>query len=148
MSKLFITVGLPASGKSTYSKKWVEESPKTRVRVNRDDIRRMLGPYWIPTREGLVTLIENTIIVDALESGFDVIVYATNFKGTDRFHQIITEAGIWDYMDLNEPISTIQFTNVSVEECISRDSKRDPKEQVGKEVIINMAKKYLNYKDE
>jgi predicted kinase len=57
MSKLFITVGLPASGKSTYSKKWVEESPKTRVRVNRDDIRRMLGPYWIPTRESLVTLI-------------------------------------------------------------------------------------------
>ena len=148
MSKLFITVGLPASGKSTYSKKWVEESPKTRVRVNRDDIRRMLGPYWIPTRESLVTLIEDSTIIYSLQSNYDVIVDATNFKGTDRFHKIITKAGIWYCMDYREPISIVDFKHISVEECISRDSKRDPKEQVGKEVIINMAKKYLNYKDE
>jgi predicted kinase len=49
MQQLIICVGLPASGKSTFSKSWVLEDPKTRVRVCRDDIRRMLGLYWVPT---------------------------------------------------------------------------------------------------
>lgn len=45
MSKLIITRGLPASGKSTWAKQWVLEDPEHRVRINQDDIRLMLGKY-------------------------------------------------------------------------------------------------------
>ena len=41
MSKLIITRGLPASGKSTWAKQWVLEDPEHRVRINQDDIRLM-----------------------------------------------------------------------------------------------------------
>ena len=43
MSHLIITRGLPASGKSTFAAQWVEESPDTRVEVNRDFMRTTLG---------------------------------------------------------------------------------------------------------
>ena len=47
MQELLYCVGLPASGKSTFSRKWVNKSPKTRIRVNRDDIRRLfLSVSW------------------------------------------------------------------------------------------------------
>ena len=36
---LFITRGVPASGKSTFAMRWVAEKPDSRSRVNRDDIR-------------------------------------------------------------------------------------------------------------
>ena len=67
MIEILYTVGLPASGKTTYARQWVQEDPKHRVRINRDDIRRMLGPYWIPTREDLVTDIEWSCIVDCVK---------------------------------------------------------------------------------
>lgn len=54
MSKLIITRGLPASGKSTWAKQWVLEDPEHRVRINQDDIRLMLGKYWVPKRESLL----------------------------------------------------------------------------------------------
>ena len=44
MPKLILTRGIPASGKSTWAKAWVQEDPQRRVRVNRDDLRRMLEP--------------------------------------------------------------------------------------------------------
>ena len=39
MSKLIITRGLPASGKSTWAKQWVLEDTENRVRINQDDIK-------------------------------------------------------------------------------------------------------------
>lgn len=47
--------GLPASGKSTWAKQWVLEDPEHRVRINQDDIRLMLGKYWVPKRASCTT---------------------------------------------------------------------------------------------
>ncbi len=134
MQQLIITIGLPASGKTTFARQWVEEDPKNRVRVNRDDIRRQLGPYWIPTRENLVTEIEEQMVKSSLKLNFSVILDATNFR-YDK----------WEGSFLNNGIKPEikDFTNVSLEECIARDAFRDKKEQVGEEVIRNMYNKYL-----
>jgi predicted kinase len=43
MGKLILTRGVPASGKSTWAKAWVEEDPLNRVRVNRDNLRWTLS---------------------------------------------------------------------------------------------------------
>lgn len=136
MSKqqLVICKGLPASGKSTWAKAWVLESPKTRIRVNRDDIRRQLGPYWVPTREDLVTKIENFMVHEAISNGFSVIVDATNFKDHKWYSSKINNGLTPEIKD---------FTDVPLEECIRRDSLRSKEEQVGKEVILGMYNKYL-----
>ena len=54
MPKIILTRGIQCSGKSTWTKKWVEEDPTHRVRWNNDDFRGMMGPYWIPEREELI----------------------------------------------------------------------------------------------
>ena len=44
MSKLILTVGIPGSGKSTWSQQYIRENPNT-VRVNSDRLREMLFAY-------------------------------------------------------------------------------------------------------
>lgn len=61
MSKLIICRGIPASGKTF----WAEH----RVRINQDDIRLMLGKYWV---EELVQHIQKEALIEALERGYDI----------------------------------------------------------------------------
>lgn len=48
---LIITRGLPASGKSTFARAWVEEDPGNRVEINRDSTRKFLGIRHIGTED-------------------------------------------------------------------------------------------------
>lgn len=48
--KVIVLQGLQGSGKSTFAKVWANELPTSRVRVCRDDIRNMLGKYWVPLK--------------------------------------------------------------------------------------------------
>ena len=41
MITLLLTRGLPASGKTTFARAWVAESPTDRARINRDDLRNV-----------------------------------------------------------------------------------------------------------
>lgn len=141
MNKLIVCRGLPASGKTTWSRQWVNESPKERVRVNRDDIRNMLGPYWVPQREDLVTHIENKCLIEAITDGFNVVLDSTNLRGIERFLNLENYDGIT--LRNVESIDFIKkdFTDVPIDVCIQRDAQRD-EGHVGEEVIRNMANKY------
>lgn len=138
--RIKITKGLPASGKTTWAKQWAEEKPDDRVRVNRDDIRKMFGKYWVPRRERLVTAIENECILHALSKGFEVVVDATNLKGTQRFHDLFEREGFSEV----EIEVVDHFLEVSLKTCIQRDQQREGDDHVGKETIIRMYNKYLN----
>lgn len=124
MNKLVLTRGIPGSGKSTWAKAWVDLAPKDRIRVNRDDIRSMLGPYWIPTREDLVTRIENMMVQSAIGQGYSVVVDATNFSKTDRFVNMLPSSYQVEIKD---------FTDVPLELCLERDKTRE--NPVGEDVI-------------
>lgn len=79
--KLIIMQGIPGSGKSYKARQLLKKDNEHRtVIVNRDDIRSMLGDYWIPSREGLVTIIEDNMIKSSLTKGYSVIVDATNLN--------------------------------------------------------------------
>ena len=137
MSKLIITRGLPASGKSTWAKKWVLEDPEHRVRINQDDIRLMLGKYWVPSREKLVQEIQFNAIIEALNREFDVVIDNTNLnnKVLDQFNRLIKT--FEDY-----EIEYKDFFDTPLSVCIERDKNRDL--QVTEKVIRSF---YNNYKD-
>lgn len=137
MSKLIITRGLPASGKSTWAKQWVLEDPEHRVRINQDDIRLMLGKYWVPSREKLVQEIQFDAIIEALSREFDVVIDNTNLnnKVLDQFNRLIKT--FEDY-----EIEYKDFFDTPLSVCIERDKNRDL--QVTEKVIRSF---YNNYKD-
>lgn len=137
MSKLIITRGLPASGKSTWAKQWVLEDPEHRVRINQDDIRLMLGKYWVPSREKLVQEIQFDAVVEALSKEFDVVIDNTNLnnKVLDQFNRLIKT--FEDY-----EIEYKDFFDTPLSVCIERDKNRDL--QVTEKVIRSF---YNNYKD-
>lgn len=95
MSKLIITRGLPASGKSTWAKQWVLEDPEHRVRINQDDIRLMLGKYWVPKREPLVQHIQEEALIEALLKGYDIVIDNTNLnkKVLDNYRALVIAHG-------------------------------------------------------
>ena len=79
--KLIIIMGIPGSGKSTLAKKLIAEDVTNKlVIINRDNIRSMLGEYWVPTREHLVTVIETNMIINSIDHGYSVIVDSTNLN--------------------------------------------------------------------
>lgn len=137
MSKLIICRGLPASGKSTWAKQWVLEDPEHRVRINQDDIRLMLGKYWVPSREKLVQEIQFDAIVEALSREFNVVIDNTNLnkKVLDQFNRLIKT--FEDY-----EIEYKDFFDTPLSVCIERDKNRDL--QVTEKVIRSF---YNNYKD-
>lgn len=138
---LIICQGLPGSGKSTWSRSWVEEFPKSRVRVNRDEIRHQLGPYWIPTREKLVTDIETNIILCGLRRGYNVVVDATNLRGIQRFTDLVKKhCGELVTENIFVEVKSKSFLDVSLEDCLLRDSLRTEEQRVGPEVITEMYK--------
>ena len=124
MSKLIICRGLPASGKSTWAKQWVLEDPEHRVRINQDDIRLMLGKYWVPSREKLVQEIQFDAIIEALSREFDVVIDNTNLnnKVLDQFNRLIKT--FEDY-----EIEYKDFFDTPLSVCIERDKNRDYKLQ-------------------
>ena len=90
VTTITLTRGLPGSGKSTFARQFVAESPDTRVRVNRDDIRHMLfGKYW-GVDENTVTRAEEALVKSALTAGKDVIVDATHLRAqfVKRWHKV------------------------------------------------------------
>lgn len=137
---LLILRGLPASGKTTFARKWVNKDPKNRVRINRDDIRRQLGPYWVPQREALVTQIEWASLTKSLGMGYSVVLDATNFRLKTK-EQVIENIQKYD-PSLHLPVKIeILDCILPLEECIRRDKERE--NPVGEKAITRMYNKYL-----
>lgn len=135
MPKLYLTRGLPGSGKSTIAKVWVEGNPEGRVRVNRDGIRwtqGIRGGVGTREQERVVSLIEKATAVAALEDGKDVIVDATNLN--QRF--------VREWFKLGYDVEFIDV-KVPIVEAVRRDLQRSIEggRYVGEEVIRRMARK-------
>lgn len=138
MPKIILCRGIQGSGKTTWAEQWVLENPKHRVRFNNDDIRNMLGKYWVPSRENLVSDIRKDFMVSAMESGYDIVIDNMNLNPEE----------IEYYKDLVD--STLGYVNsysleykdffIPLEVCIERDSKRE--NPIGERIIRLTYEKY------
>ena len=148
MSKIILCRGIQGSGKTTWAKQWVLEDPEHRVRFNNDDIRNMLGKYWVPSREGLIKDLMNLFLWEAMSYGFDVVIDNMNLnpKELEYYNRVLDD---WNnpkgaISDMVRRKYDIEFKNffIPLQECIERDSKRP--NPIGEEVI---RKTYEKYKD-
>ena len=128
-----MTVGLPASGKTTWARKFCENN-ENYVRINRDDLRNMSGVYWYPPREKYITDLEKFAVKAALKRGFGVILDATNLN---------PKVGFWVKEIAREHGCEIrsEYFPTPLEECIRRDKGRE--NSVGEDVIRSMYERYL-----
>ncbi|MDT4994896.1 MAG: hypothetical protein QOH97_4788 [Actinoplanes sp.] len=135
MTRLLITRGLPASGKTTFARKL---QPGV-VRVNRDDLRLMLHGRRLFTQwaEGQVTHAQHASVEALLRAHADVIVDDTNLRART----------VRDWAELaarfHAQFEVHDFTDVPVEECVRRDAERTGPEHVGEEGIRKMHARYL-----
>lgn len=147
IKKIIVLQGIPASGKSTWARQWVSEDPEHRVRFNRDDIRNMLGVYWVPSREGLINNIYNTFIHDAMIGQYDIVLDNMNLnkKTLDEIEKEVrdfNEFGKTVSTDFEYQIEYKSFLDIPLEVCIERDSKRES--PIGEKTIRSIYAKYKN----
>lgn len=138
MASLTITRGLPGSGKTTWAKQ-----QRHLVRVNRDDLRRMLhggrvaDPALSGRAEREVTIAHHAAVEGLLRGGSDVVCDDTNLRSrvVREFAELAAKCGAH--------FSVRDFTDVPVEECVRRDALRTGEGHVGEEAIRSMHQRYL-----
>jgi predicted kinase len=133
-----ILVGIPASGKSTWSKEFVDKNPQW-VRLSRDDFRGMLKNQTVCENkiEGLINVLSDNLILESLNKKLNVIIDNTNLKAEYINH----------YIDLVKYKADVEFMifDISLDKSIKRDLDR--KNPVGEDVIKRMFKDYLKLLD-
>lgn len=138
MAKIVLCRGIQGSGKTTWAKQLVLEDPEHRVRFNNDDIRNMLGKYWVTSREHLVSDIKKDFMVSAMEFGYDIVVDNMNFNPKEiEYYENLVDSTL-GYMNCY----SLEYKDffIPLEVCIERDSKRE--NPIGEEVIRKTYERY------
>ena len=134
--KLILTKGLPASGKTTWAKEYIQKYPET-ANLCKDDLRLQLGST--NKREKRVIKVRDLLTEHYFELGYSVIWSDTNLnpvhvrRAAELAKQHQAELVIQD------------FTDVSLAECIRRDLVRP--HSVGQQAIEQMYYDYLHTPD-
>ena len=151
--KIILTRGIQGSGKSTWARKWVEEDPEHRIRINNDDIRNMLGVYWVTSREDVVSHIKKESVNYAMQRGYDIVVDNMNLNPKEvKFWEDIvnTHNNYINSKDIIQPSWVqweyeIEFKDffISLDECIRRDAMRP--NPIGEKVIRDTWRRYKHF---
>lgn len=139
--KLILTVGLPGSGKTTWAQEVSSQYPDKVVRLNKDDIgERMFGKGFhsahTKRRMQLINSEQQMLLKKHLTEGKVVILDDTHtrMRSVQMLVQLANSHGA---------SVEAQYFDISVEECLSRNAKRD--RNVPEEVIRKMAVKSYGY---
>ena len=141
--KLILTRGIQGSGKTTWARQWIEEDPKNRVRINNDDIRNMLGKYWVVEREPLVSEMKQYLTQAAMDRGYDIVIDNMNLNPKEvKFWEKVVELNNEDPDGYKYEIEFKDFF-IPLEECIRRDAMRP--NPIGEKVIRETWKRYKHF---
>lgn len=132
VNKLYILIGIPCSGKSTYANKNFND-PNT-VIVSTDEIRRELtGTYRFSLEtNNRVFEIAKVEIQTWLDKGYDVVFDATNTN--KKYRKKFIGIGIKNEAQI---IGIVFRTPIKL--CLIRNSMRDSERKVPEEIIVKMS---------
>lgn len=123
MLTVYVTQGLPASGKTTAALDLVRASEARVRRVNLDSLRLMLDDNDGSVRHGrahedVVLATQDTAILAAVDAGFDVVIDNTHVvpRLPARYKRLLASRDV--------EFAVIDCTDVPAEECVRRDSER------------------------
>lgn len=134
MKKVILTKGLPASGKTTWAIEMINNHPNRYKNICKDDLRKMLdNSQHSKARESFILRVRNSLILQALDEGYHVIISDTNLH--EKHEQEIRE------LVRGKAEVEIKFFDVPLEECIRRDKLRE--NPVGEKVITEMYNQFL-----
>jgi predicted kinase len=135
---VLVLIGIPASGKSTWSKEFVRRNPDY-VRVNRDEFRLMLKDSQLCENkiEDMITSLVNATVSESLAKKLNVIIDSTNLKM--KYIDAIIEKFKYS-ADIH-----FRLFDISLKKAIERDADREQK--VGEGVIRKMYKDYTSLFD-
>jgi predicted kinase len=143
-----LMMGIPGSGKTTRAKELVAanvNNANSLIRVNKDDIRAMMGLSYSPESEKIVRAAHSQAIVAALRNGYSVIVDDTgNLKPRTQQEIQSLIRTVENSNPEHGPIQMLVNTDcmsVPVEQCIKQDLQRP--NSVGEAVIRHWADRYL-----
>ena len=137
--KIIICQGIQGSGKSTWARNWAQEDPSHRVRWNNDDMRLLMGQYWVPSREPLLSKIRALFMNTTMDYGFDIVIDDMNLNPhTTEYYEVLVQA----YNATHEDKYVIEYRlfNTPLDVCIERDAKR--KNPIGAKVLTDTYTKY------
>lgn len=145
MTVVVVLRGLPASGKSTWTKALVASKPAGSVaRINNDDLVDLMFPHNKGHRvEGLGELLHHVrldLLARLIAANLDTVVI-------DNTNLSVDTVGALESAAIAAGASFVvndEFLSVPVQECVRRDSLRDF--PVGKEVIEQMAREAAELK--
>ena len=149
MKKLLVLQGLPASGKSTYAVKWVNEDPEHRLRINQDSIRTMFGKYWLEDkiqlkkRESITSNITMELLKQSMFNQFDIVLDNMNLstKTISSIEDCVNYFNI-KFADLQAYQIEYKLFKEPLQTLINRDSQRDI--SIGANVITNLYNRYYD----
>lgn len=129
--KVLLNIGIPGSGKSTWTDEFLAKNPDW-MKVGRDDFRFMLRnqPFLDFKAENMVSDMVIKSARKALLTGYNVIIDNTNCKLSyiNSFISSLNDLADIDYRYFDTPLKT----------CIERDALREKK--VGETIIKKMHK--------
>lgn len=141
--KVYITKGLPASGKTTWSRNWVKKHPDYK-RINRDDLRMMIYENaWNQKKEEAVLLARKTMIEAFLSAGYNLVLDDTNLDPR-RMEETLRILTNWEKTHLPiVKVKVIDFTDVPLETCLERNAQRPELTRVPSNFILQYYNKYI-----
>lgn len=141
MPTIYVTQGLPASGKTTAALGLVRASGGRIRRVNLDSLRLMLDDNDGSVRHGraheeVVLATQDGAILAAVDAGHDVVIDNTHLvtRLPNRYKRLLASRDV--------EFAVIDCTDVPIEECVRRDAERAG--SVGEQLIRDMHERMLS----
>lgn len=131
MKTVLILRGLPASGKSTFARKLLDEKRGMWKRLNKDELRAMLdNSHHTTYNEKFVEKVRDIMLVEALKAGHHVVIDDTNLsdRPIERISQVVEKYR----RDMGEEVRIeVKEMTASLEESLTRDELREKKSRKG-----------------
>ena len=131
MTRVYVTIGIPASGKSTYSRNSVEDISGKAIRFSSDDIRKA---YNEPDHTEVFRIMRKGLR-EAVESNYyDEIYYDATNVNRKRRRSLYREIKSWD----KEAEVFGVFFSIPLFESLKRNSERNADEKVPEHTVLRM----------